>query len=242
MSFGQAVKSVFSQYATFSGRARRSEYWWFYLFTFLVSIPGAIILMVAYFSQIVPLLNSADSQGNISQHAIDNINWGVVIGSYVPTVVVGLALFLPGLAVVVRRLHDTGRSGWWYLISFVPLGSYVLLVFMFFDSQPYNNQYGPDPKASDRGLGGYPPQGYAQPTYAQPTYGQPGYPAQPYAPPGYAAPPAQPGYPAQPPYAQPAQPGYPAPPATPGYPTAPPSQTPLAPSPGTDNPFYTPGS
>ena len=111
MSFGQAVKSVFRQYATFSGRARRSEYWWFYLFNFLVSLPGAIIFMVAYFSQIVPLLDSTDSQGNISPHAVDNINWSVLIASYVPSLVVALALFLPGLAVVVRRLHDTGRSG-----------------------------------------------------------------------------------------------------------------------------------
>ncbi|GAB4342018.1 MAG: DUF805 domain-containing protein [Candidatus Abyssubacteria bacterium] len=59
-----------------------------------------------------------------------------------------LAVLLPGVAVTVRRLHDTGRSGWWLLIGFVPLiGGIVLLVFMVFDSQPGQNEYGPNPKA-----------------------------------------------------------------------------------------------
>lgn len=60
-----------------------------------------------------------------------------------------LAVLLPGLAVGVRRLHDTSRSGWWLLIGFVPiLGAIVLLVFMVQDSHSGENQYGPNPKAA----------------------------------------------------------------------------------------------
>lgn len=62
-------------------------------------------------------------------------------------VIYSLAVLLPGLAVSVRRLHDTGRSGWWLLIGLVPfIGAIVLLVFMLIDSEPRENQYGPNPK------------------------------------------------------------------------------------------------
>lgn len=60
-----------------------------------------------------------------------------------------LAVLIPSLAVGVRRLHDTGRNGWWLLIGLIPLiGAIVLLVFFFQDSQPGNNEYGPSPKAA----------------------------------------------------------------------------------------------
>jgi len=64
------------------------------------------------------------------------------------SVVTLLGLVLPSISVSVRRLHDTGRSGWWYLLSLVPLVSLVLLVFFCLDSQPGDNAYGPNPKAS----------------------------------------------------------------------------------------------
>ena len=56
------------------------------------------------------------------------------------------AVFIPGIAVYVRRLHDTGRSGWWFLIILVPFGVFVLLVFLVEDSQADENKYGPNPK------------------------------------------------------------------------------------------------
>jgi uncharacterized membrane protein YhaH (DUF805 family) len=115
MSFADAVRSVFSKYVTFSGRARRSEFWWFALFAGIVYIVAGII----------------DS----------------AIGNQVLGYLVGLALLLPSLAVTVRRLHDTGRSGWWILIGLIPLiGAIVLLVFEVQDSQPGTNSYGPSPK------------------------------------------------------------------------------------------------
>ncbi|MEU5961823.1 DUF805 domain-containing protein [Micromonospora parva] len=122
MSFGAAIKSVFSQYVGFSGRARRSEYWWFTLFTFLVSIAAAIL------DSALGLTFEGSSTGFIG-------------------LVASLALVLPGLAVAVRRLHDTDRTGWWLLIGLVPLvGAIVLIVFFVSDSTPGANRFGPSPK------------------------------------------------------------------------------------------------
>lgn len=123
MSFADAVTTVLQKkYADFSGRARRSEYWWYYLFTVLLTL------------------------------AI-NIVFGI-IGSdfltYAVSGIVGLALLIPGLAVGARRLHDTGRSGWWLLLilifwlCLIPL--IVLIVFFVMDSTPGDNKYGPNPK------------------------------------------------------------------------------------------------
>jgi uncharacterized membrane protein YhaH (DUF805 family) len=122
MSFQDAVRTCLTQrYADFSSRARRSEYWWFFLFTVLV---GAVA------SVIDSMLGTRYGSGT-----------GLV------QVVVQLALLIPGIAVGVRRLHDTGRSGWWLLIALVPLvGLIVLLVFFVQDSQG-ENQFGPSPKA-----------------------------------------------------------------------------------------------
>lgn len=123
LSFGQAVDSaVKKKYATFTGRARRSEYWYYVLFTFIVFIVAMIL----------------DSVLGLS---IEGSPYGVLY------CLCCLALILPGLGVAIRRLHDIGRSGWWLLISLVPLiGAIVLLVFACTDSQPQDNKYGPSPK------------------------------------------------------------------------------------------------
>lgn len=118
MSFADAIRTVFSKYATFSGRARRSEFWWFYLFAIILYIVAAII--------------------------------DAAIGNNLLWIIVALGLIVPSLAVTVRRLHDTGRSGWWILIGIIPLiGAIVLLVFECQDSQPGANNYGPSPKGGD---------------------------------------------------------------------------------------------
>ena len=115
MSFTDAVRSALTKYVTFSGRARRSEYWFF-----------------ALASQIASVVAST----------IDN-----VLGTQLFTYIVALGLLLPSLAVGIRRLHDTGRSGWWVLIGLVPVvGFIVLIVFYVQDSQPTTNAYGPSPK------------------------------------------------------------------------------------------------
>jgi uncharacterized membrane protein YhaH (DUF805 family) len=114
----QALK----QYAVFKGRSRRKEYWFFALFNLIVSI---VLTAVDYAT------GSLDPAYGV----------GLLSGLY------SLAILIPGLAVTVRRLHDTSRTGWWVLIAFIPfIGAIVLLVFMLLDSKPGNNQYGPNPK------------------------------------------------------------------------------------------------
>ena len=107
-----------TKYADFSGRARRSEYWQFSLVNVVIAIVLAIL--GAMFAQSLFSLLST---------------------------VFGLAVFIPGLAAAIRRLHDTGKSGWFLLIAIIPLiGIIILLVFMFTDSTRGSNDYGPSPK------------------------------------------------------------------------------------------------
>jgi uncharacterized membrane protein YhaH (DUF805 family) len=118
---------VLKKYAVFSGRARRKEYWMFVLINLLIGLALGIISM--------PL-------GLTSEN-----------GNSVLTTLYSLAVLLPNIAVAVRRLHDTDRSGWWFFISFIPLlGFIVMLVFMVTDSTPGDNRYGPNPKAAAASL------------------------------------------------------------------------------------------
>ncbi|WP_424210973.1 DUF805 domain-containing protein [Streptomyces sp. BI20] len=109
---------VLKKYAVFSGRARRQEYWIFFLVNLGISIVLAII-----------------------DYALGT---GSIIGG-----LYSLAVLLPGLGVAVRRLHDTGKSGWWILIALIPLiGGIWLIVLLATEGQRNPNQYGPDPKAA----------------------------------------------------------------------------------------------
>ncbi len=116
MSAADAIKSVFSQYVGFKGRARRSEYWYFVLFNFLVSF------VLSFLGNLVEVLK------------------------FLPGIW-SLAVLLPGLAVCVRRLHDIGKTGWLLLLALIPIvGEIILIVWFCKDSQPGDNQYGPNPK------------------------------------------------------------------------------------------------
>ena len=113
---------VLKQYAVFNGRARRKEYWYFLLFNIIISVILGVIDGVV---------------GSFSPEA----GIGLLGGIY------ALAVFIPGFAVSVRRLHDTNRSGWWLLTLLIPLiGLIVIIVFMATDSTPEENQYGANPK------------------------------------------------------------------------------------------------
>jgi uncharacterized membrane protein YhaH (DUF805 family) len=118
MNFIDAVKKCLSNYVNFNGRARRSEYWWFFLFSFLIRI-GAMIL-----------------DGSFSNDSIETAKAGTGILS----LIVGLALLLPTIAVGVRRMHDVGKSGWFLLI---PIYNLVLACT---DGEKNANEYGEDPK------------------------------------------------------------------------------------------------
>ncbi len=132
MDFSTSVKHVFNNYATFTGRATRSEYWWFQLFEIIVQIVLAIIGFV---------LGGMFASGG----AAAALGLGYTIGN-VLSWIFSIAIIVPSLAVFCRRMHDTGRSGWWFFIALIPLiGAIVLLVFCCQKSQP-DNQYGPEPK------------------------------------------------------------------------------------------------
>lgn len=114
------------KYADFNGRARRSEYWLFFLFYVGVSFVLGIIGGIA--------MGPSDPTQPFSGANILGLLWG-------------LAMFLPSLAVGVRRLHDTNRSGWWILIGIIPLiGAIVLIIFYVLDGTPGPNKFGSDPK------------------------------------------------------------------------------------------------
>jgi uncharacterized membrane protein YhaH (DUF805 family) len=116
MNFGEAIKSGFSNYVTFSGRACRSEFWYWTLFAILVTIAAGII----------------------DRELVDS-DTGLV------QPLVSLALFLPGIAVGIRRLHDLDRSGWWWLIAFTIIGLIVLIVWDCTKGTSGTNRFGPVP-------------------------------------------------------------------------------------------------
>lgn len=123
MSFVDSIKTCFTKYVDFKGRASRPEYWWFFL--------SYIVLYVIFLAIKVPAI----------------------------AYLIALAYFLPLLAAAVRRLHDTGRSGWWYLIGLVPfVGIIILIVFLASQGNPGANAYGSPPGDSPQlGSGIVPP-------------------------------------------------------------------------------------
>lgn len=132
MSFGDAVRSGFSKYVTFSGRASRSEYWWWALFIFA----GQIILTFAD-STLWGTVTTTD--GGFSAQTSTPILTGIFI----------LGTLLPSISVLVRRLHDKNRSGWWYWIILVPLVGIILLLYWFVTKGTDGpNDFGDDPLGS----------------------------------------------------------------------------------------------
>ena len=116
---------VLKKYAVFDGRARRQEYWMFILFNIIITAVLALI-------------------DSLIGTVIRQAGFGLLQGLY------DLAVLIPSIALTVRRLHDTGRTGWWILIVLIPvIGGIVLLIFMLLDSEPGENQYGPNPKTQE---------------------------------------------------------------------------------------------
>jgi uncharacterized membrane protein YhaH (DUF805 family) len=136
MPFSDAISSVFSKYATFDGRAQRSEFWWFVLFNILVQIG----------------LGFADR--GLFGHSMYGMGargaFGMAEGPSMLGGLYSLAVVIPSLAVGCRRLHDTDRSGWWQLIWAVPvIGAIVLLVFMTEKGTAGPNRFGDNPIDGD---------------------------------------------------------------------------------------------
>jgi len=121
---------VLKQYAVFSGRARRKEFWMYTLFTIIFTILAMVL------DNILGLTISINGE---------SIGYGWMYIAY------GLATLVPNISVAVRRLHDINKSGWWMLIALIPiLGSIWLLVLEVTEGDKGKNDYGPDPKAAER--------------------------------------------------------------------------------------------
>ena len=116
---------VLKNYVGFSGRARRNEYWMFVLFNIIFAVVAMIL-------------------DNVLGLASKEYGYGPIYGLY------ALAVFLPGLAVSVRRLHDIGKSGWWLLIALIPIvGAIMLIIWDVREGERGDNRFGPDPKAGE---------------------------------------------------------------------------------------------
>jgi len=126
MTFSAAIKTCLGRYAEFSGRARPSEYWWWVLFAVVIQmIPNFLFFALV-----------AGNEGSTSLSTIVGGIWFLV----------WLALIIPSLAVFVRRLHDTGRSGWFWFMGLIPLvGPIILIVFLAGPGDPGQNKYGDPP-------------------------------------------------------------------------------------------------
>jgi len=124
MNMQSAVTTVLGKYATFQGRASRSEYWWYTLAFLLLAVAvniveGAVLAPMLGFETFDPAAGNPMSM------------------------IVSLALFLPTLAVAIRRLHDVDRSGWWYLIGFIPIIGVLVLIYWYVQpGTAGDNQFG----------------------------------------------------------------------------------------------------
>ncbi len=132
MGFIEAVRSVLGKYATFSGRAPRSEYWWYTLFLIIVSgILFRLDLMMF---------------PNLFSYAVTDSGAGFSANAGPLSGIFSLLTFLPGLAVSVRRLHDTDRSGWLLLLALIPLIGWIILIVWFVQRGTTGaNRFGDDP-------------------------------------------------------------------------------------------------
>jgi uncharacterized membrane protein YhaH (DUF805 family) len=129
------VRTCFGKYADFQGRASRSEFWWFFLFTALVSL--ALSLPLYVLMVIVAVAGNSSTGAGVA--AVITIIWSIIV------TVVAIGLLIPLLAAGARRLHDYGQSAWFLLLYFVPCGNIVLIVLWALGGTPGDNPYGPRP-------------------------------------------------------------------------------------------------
>lgn len=172
MTFGQATRYCLAHLTDTKGRARRAEFWWYYLaveiVTMIIAMVMTVIFVVVTFAWMLSASASTSGEqagGFIAAGGIGMVLW------YLAVLVFAALRTLVVLAAWIRRLHDVGQSGHWLWLNLAGLGL-VPLIMCVQDSQPYANQWGPDPKAAER---------IAYPPYQAPGYQAPGYPAGGYA-------------------------------------------------------------
>ena len=113
MNFAESISFCFSNYGNFNGRGRRSEFWWFYLFTYILALGGSVL-----------------------DFTTTGYGYGVMYW------IAALATFIPVIAAGARRLHDVNKSGWWQLIAFTIIGIIPLVIWMATEGTKKNNPYG----------------------------------------------------------------------------------------------------
>lgn len=133
MSLGTSIKTVLSKYACFSGRAQRSEFWWWTLVYYILSYIVSTVTYTSYADDMRLFIQTLDfGYYPFEMYSLNGL--------------FSLVFLLPNLGVTVRRLHDTGRSGWWVLLYFLCcIGNIILLVWLCQASQDTENEYGPVP-------------------------------------------------------------------------------------------------
>ncbi len=117
MGFSDAIKTCMGKYATFNGRASRSEYWWFYLFALLITWGGSLVAAVTMPVELADLMN----------------------------VIIGLVFIVPVFAAGSRRLHDIGKSGWWQLLFLTIIGAILLIYWYAKEGDKQANNFGDAP-------------------------------------------------------------------------------------------------
>jgi uncharacterized membrane protein YhaH (DUF805 family) len=130
MSFSSAVESAFRRYVDFNGRSSRSEYWYFFLFGFIF---GAVLGV----ARSIALATGGGPNSTATAFTVI-------------TYLVELAFLLPSIAVFVRRMHDTDRSGWWYFLGFTIIGLIPLIIWLATRGIVGENRFGPDPLSADQ--------------------------------------------------------------------------------------------
>ncbi len=142
---------------TFRGRASASEYWWFQLVIFLVSVALSAWFLTPFIKALAGQAG-AEEFGQIEFEQAFETHWAAMSGGIGLWWIVSLWPFFSNLSVTVRRLHDTDRSGWWCWITLVPfIGGIILLILLILPGDPHRNSFGP--KSGGGGGGG---QGYTQ--------------------------------------------------------------------------------
>lgn len=135
ISFGKAFSRFFRKYATFSGRASRSEYWWWYLWSVIIGVVGLILTSI-----LVAATGTTTTTSTSTSVGFSSMSTNPLSGT--PFWVIGLALVIPTLALIVRRLHDANISGLFALLLLVPvLGPIAVFVMMFLPSQPEGGRF-----------------------------------------------------------------------------------------------------
>ena len=154
MTFVESIASCLSKPITFSGRSTRSEYWWFYLFAvvFCLIIPQVTSFFVFFFpsayfhASFAAMHGEGELAAQLARQSMDQLRPALITITVTVNIIVTTLIWVPVVAAGSRRLHDTNRSGWWWLLYPTVIGLIPLVIWWAMDSDPKTNRFGPNPK------------------------------------------------------------------------------------------------